>query len=357
MLQIIPQDVVLERLDQLPFELKERLLSPEFGSLVREICSLHHLDDRKADFVLVLAGDVLFGFSYLQDFPRALVQELSLDQRLALILTQEIHEKFFAPVEEEIKKHYKPYVEPLVSPSLKELGEAGRKLPIALESAQRGEQLSPVQKEEGEQQKNRIVINPALLRMQRDEETRYRKQETNTDNDLGASKPFVLFEQRGAEALRQAQGIKKKGFSMPFGFFKGSASTSAGVSKSGEPVRAEVKSVGEAPAPQKPRVVHYSGERTQVTPFAKEENIFRVLDTKNVTMTDDHDDDNNTRTMTNDNDNGIDGKRMDVKPVVEKPGADGEVRVRTNPFSFPGSQRNTKPDGKPKVEGNVVNLR
>ncbi|MDP2704593.1 MAG: hypothetical protein Q8P01_05305 [bacterium] len=365
-LKSVPLPLLSRQFLSLPYSLKEVMFSYQTAERLYRIASTNNLSEEKCSLLAHVVGKILLGFWHIEELKQQIEKVLTIDARVADALATATNEKILSSFVEQIQEMYTP----LSDVSLDKTASVS--IPVVSTEDENQKRVGS-QEKDGGQQKNRIVINPALLRMQKDSGLKTQDSGLGT-KDLGddemqqaQDKPFVLFEQKGAEALpRQlaGQGIKRKGFSMPFGFFKGSASTPAGISKSGESVRAEVRSAGETPAPQKPRVVHYSGERTQVTPFAQEEELFAVQDSGQRTEDKGQRTENKEVISAN---NGLDANKRISKstpqPIqkislqVEAPAKSGEVQIRKNPFSFPGSQQNVKPDGKPKVEGNVVNLK
>tara|TARA_Y100000310_G_scaffold289888_1_gene316621 strand:+ start:679 stop:2001 length:1323 start_codon:yes stop_codon:yes gene_type:complete len=437
----IPKTLIHERIDSLPISLKEPLFSVGTGGVVHEISEEQHFSSHHIDVLMILVGRVLYGFLHPSDFEKELERELGIDTKIVHVISEEIKKKIFAPINAEIIKNYRPLTPEEISSAKKKEKEV-KKTPVPIKAEKKKTAAAP----KDTVKKKKIAINPVLLGLQKGGAPQPAKKTTDTKTPVPAGatasklpaekqagtpsqasgeakddKPFVLFDQKPKE---EAPKKKRKGFSLPFGFFgkKDDSAPEPALAKASasKPVKAEVQSAGSAPSAPPPakgkqssglgilgkikerpeRVVHYSGERTQVTPFAQEEDIFQVKDSKAPATANNSGNtapkptspkasvpvaspktSEQTSLAQSSKDKPVpdvknpfeesfslakkqDGQKSSTdtpskatRPSIEKPAAEGEVQIKKSSFSFPSGSKNAKKDGKPKVDGNVVHLK
>ncbi len=209
-----------------------------------------------------------------------------------------------------------------------------------------------------------IKINRTLLGLQDKPLRNYESSESaNTSQPQAEDKPFVLFgeEPRAAAPARPAG----KGFSVPFGFFNKNRSETTNHPN----LQTQQRPDGILGAIKKPagKAVDYSAERAAITPFAKEEDVFRIKDQgpriKDQGLKIKENDETKTPLEKMFQEQETKNKKQETssnggaapKPNVEAPPADGSVPIKTSPFSFP-KKSNDAGNGKPKIEGNMVHL-
>ena len=225
-----------------------------------------------------------------------------------------------------------------------------------------------------------IKINKTLLGLQRtspNNESVMNKRIHEPSPTQDGEKPFMLF----GEETKAAQSARPtgKGFSVPFGFFNKNRSAlrqAQGINESnlqtreGNGILGAIKrpsfAQGFGGARSETKEMDYSAERAATTPFAKEEEVFRIKDSKEISnskfLISNDDDDKKTTAiekMFQEPVKPANGKKdapaATPKPILETPPAEGSVSIKTNPFLFPKKSDNPV-NGKPKVEGNTIHL-
>lgn len=91
-----------ERLKELPKKIRDVLWAEETGNTLEEIAQKHHVEDLA--YLSRLTGWVLAGFLPIQKFRSALQEGLQIPEDQARQIAQEIRERIFAQVSEELRK-------------------------------------------------------------------------------------------------------------------------------------------------------------------------------------------------------------------------------------------------------------
>ncbi|OGG41266.1 hypothetical protein A3A21_03880 [Candidatus Jorgensenbacteria bacterium RIFCSPLOWO2_01_FULL_45_25b] len=416
-MQQVPLEYYSERIDSLPKILKERFFAFETGDTVWSICEGKKLSEEQTKLFAVLSGDVILGFLHPHDFEKEARAVTNIDDAIAHAISEEINLKIFEPVSQDIIRNYKPYVPGVSAPSpIKNPSplpvfsdalpkkEEGVAINTTLLGLQKKPQVSGMTREEAWDKhffRKEADANPPNYKLS---ESTNDYQSANT-KEVYSEKPFVLYhEETSADT---ASKRPSRGFSLPFGFFgkpssptppvSGSvpqAKVSGGVD-SASPVRNLASNGASSPradslrqpadSPQTsstasilgkinpvrnivsgggkkevPRIVHYSGLRTQVTPFQKEEELFTIKrsETTNTSEWIRQAHHRPTKT-TNEQLKPANLKEKLVSPTHEITQEEhGEVKITKNPFSFP----KPPPSGEQKdldrviIDGNTVHL-
>lgn len=107
MLQITTEQAS-QRYSTLPPILQDAIFSNANADTVRFIASEQQLDDKQMYNLSIIAGDVIFGFLDINDTVKELKVSLDIDDSKARVIAEELNQRIFAALKEEIEKNYQP---------------------------------------------------------------------------------------------------------------------------------------------------------------------------------------------------------------------------------------------------------
>jgi len=266
MLQI-PKNKVLERWGTLPENLREALVSPVNGEFIWQIGIKNHLIEDKIAIISILAGDVLFGFSQIEDLSSQIQKNLNLDPRTAQEINNEINKRIFTPLLQEINKVY----DPIIGPPEVEV-EIGVKPGTGITETPKDTKLESIIPTETEPEffapkPVEITELPATKPVQ---PPKTENKPIVPQTPISTEKPFVIHREAEAKTFTE----KKKTIMPIMGWFKKESSKAPE-----SPVKVELETFGQKieekkePAvakteTQKQRMVHYRDVEIP-TPFGK----------------------------------------------------------------------------------------
>ncbi len=102
----LPKQQVFERYDALPDHLREILVSDAATNTLWLIGENHHLSEERIRTVAGVVGYIFLGFVHVEDLAREIAGEASIDRRLADDIAKEIQLKILSPVIPEIQQLY-----------------------------------------------------------------------------------------------------------------------------------------------------------------------------------------------------------------------------------------------------------
>ena len=229
----------ISRYDSLTQILRNQFFSYENSETLYRIGRNNHLTDEKISLLARLVGRVLLGFLHIEDFKKEIVSTLFIDPRTADILFQEIQEKIFLYLRNEIKTAYEP------------LDETTTKIRIGAEKAISLEDIS----DSGEKPIPVEITSESV--------------QTETE-PTPSSAPLILHTE---EFLTEEERPVNRGFLGMLGFFK---SRRQNETKTPE-IRAQIETFGDKKKEKtEKRVVHYSEFRTQLTPFDQDNKFIKT---------------------------------------------------------------------------------
>ncbi len=128
----ITHQQILNRYDTIPERLKEAGFSPFNTKIIQQIGEEQHFTDDKVSEISKLVGYILFGFIHPEDLAKEIKIELDIAPEIANAVAQEVDQKIFASIREELEKVYQPPTEEKVldlrkksgSPESEETGKA-----------------------------------------------------------------------------------------------------------------------------------------------------------------------------------------------------------------------------------------
>jgi hypothetical protein len=260
---IRPQKEEIEkRYDLLPKNIKEVLLSDEWGDVVWQVCETNHLKEEQIKSVSMFLGYIILGFLHPEDFEKEVNNETGVDTRIVKAISEEITKEVLLPIALDLQTLYGFYIRgfptqygaPITQPQSAKQEEGQKEEPAQ-------EALAPLASTlETERPQEKLVFN---------EPARQVKVEQTTP----PTSPYVLHE--------EAPGIKSVSETIDSGelvrpYFYDPTQTT--VPKTEKPVIARLEIGQEGWGPKKEikntkttepeaRVVHYSGPLTPLDPF------------------------------------------------------------------------------------------
>lgn len=236
---IITEEILGERLNSLPVNLRQILESPDTAKTIERLSREHYLDKERVITLEQLAGLVLMGFISRPELVIEIEENLRLNPKHAGALAKDIASNIFEPVKDDLDATYEPIGEPRreTSDFIREIKERETKPPEKLISL---EDIGGKVGVEGQEQ----VTAP-----QAEKET----------------KPLILHEEK--PIAEEAKRPLIRGFSLPFKFFRSE--------KRGKETKPPAKAKIEVPEEAK-RVVHYSELNTPLPQFGKQEEIINL---------------------------------------------------------------------------------
>lgn len=105
-MQTVTNEQIYSRWEQIPEILREAFVSIDNGALIWKACEDAGLPEEVIDNVLVVVGNVIFGFTHINDLARELQSIPSIDQKAVDPIIFQIDRKIFAPIKGEILKLY-----------------------------------------------------------------------------------------------------------------------------------------------------------------------------------------------------------------------------------------------------------
>lgn len=296
----ITEDIILERYESLPDEIQEILNSEEERRIAQAIGKTQYLDQKKMETFELLVGFTLLGFIHPRELAHEISEELFLNFDHSRSLVDELEKRLFASVQKQLEQVYTPLP-----------AETEEEIPLRSMSGSTVS-LNVFPKSNEDLSIRSVPVQPQKSR-----------------SDSAEIKPFILHEEK--EIVERMPSSGKKGFSLPFQFFR-SSMTSAQNEKN--PTRVEIE------LPSTKRVVHYSENSTPLPPMSS------------ISIT---------------------SKTPASFPPITNPKVD--PNLKPSPRSLPGFPRptqnvpvdlsgldpkNTKPGQEkptPKIQGNMVDLR
>lgn len=224
---------MLERYDSLPESVQGVLNSEEDGRIIRTIGKTQYLNEEKLQIFEQLVGLALLGFIHTRELAHFVSEELFLNFDHSRALVDELEKKIFFPIQKQLEQGYSP---------LKE--ESAQKTASAVPQSQKinGPKVS-------------LDFFPGKSGAMTPRAVSVTQQSTSAGEK--EIKPFIIHEEKSAVETTSKED--RKGFSLPFRFFKSNMPQSSGERA---PARVEVE------IPKTQRVVHYDETKTPVTPIA-----------------------------------------------------------------------------------------
>lgn len=252
---IFTDNLIQERLENVPGNLREILESGSAVRAVRQIARIHYLDEQRTLILEQLIALTMLGFISLDELSLEISERLRLNYDHSSALAKELKVRIFRPIKDDLETIYSPIeMELQETPSRFATGHAR-------DTGQEEESLGEI----------KIIED-------KDHEPETRDQKPGTRNDA----PLILHEE--IPLTEEKKLIKPKGFALPFGFFKNKT-----VAGTGEGVKVKVETSNEIGVKDEElrvkseetknagfvkdgkRVVHYSELRTALTPFDGED--------------------------------------------------------------------------------------
>jgi hypothetical protein len=227
----IPRSAALNRWDMLPIPLREVLFSPAYAEMVSTIAAAHHLTEEKTRPILKLVGYVVMGFLHPTELGKAIQEELELNRETAEALANELDLKIFSRFRNELTSVFHPFVRGETETEAPEAAPSG-----AAETA--------------------LKFHPPAL-----------KEEERPAAKKGEG-PLILHEEKPAETQR---GFK--GFSMPLSFLRSKAAAPEAPKAS---AKVEMPPIVTPAKRDEPRTVHYSENRTPLSPFGSKDEFINL---------------------------------------------------------------------------------
>lgn len=106
-MQTITNEQIYDRWEQVPEALKEAFFSTDNGELIWKACEDAGLSEDVIDNVLVVVGNVLLGFTHINDFINELKSIPGMDQQAVDPIIFQIDKRVFEPVKGDILKLYR----------------------------------------------------------------------------------------------------------------------------------------------------------------------------------------------------------------------------------------------------------
>lgn len=227
----ITEDMILERYESLPDSIQEILNSEEERRIVQAIGKTQYLDQPKMASFEILTGYTLLGFIHPRELAHVISEEVFLNFDHSRALVDELEKRLFLPVQKQLEQVYSPL--PM---------ETGAVSPRSVSSVPRPAPTGPTVS---------LNVFPKSMEPAPSRSVPVFSQKSSSDNT--EIKPFILHEEK--EVVEHAPASGKKGFSLPFQFFRSTVA----------PSQAEkAPSRGEVELPGINRVVHYSETSTQI---------------------------------------------------------------------------------------------
>lgn len=370
-----------DRLSLLPKMLKNGLISYRTAEEIYRIGQSFHISDEKISDLAKIVGLTILGVVRTDELDQEIHKALAVDARTSQEIANLLEEEIFSDITEEVEEGRLTYV-----PGRLE-DDTEVELPVDFLPID-AEVLIKTSSAPTEEHRGGLFNFPTKARTKDDAEER--------DGDLAQkipiisspvvgqiksfdkseSKPFVLYEDK---AISQQVGTTRKssvGFSVPFGFFNKGGSETTPIKA--QRVRATIGAgfasgnktegsgiLGKILKKEAKKTVHYSGARTEVTPFKKDANIFESKsETARINKTEPTEVDEpveknfiaktaklrlEVEPTTNHNED------VAVKQVSAPMMPLNSEAVKKNPFGFPPSIE--KPNGAPKIDGNTIHLK
>lgn len=105
-MQTITNEQIYDRWEQVPEALKEAFFSTDNGEIVWKVCEDAGLSEEVIDNILVVVGNVLFGFTHINDFAKELQSIPGMDQKAVDPIIFQIDNRIFGPIKGEILRLY-----------------------------------------------------------------------------------------------------------------------------------------------------------------------------------------------------------------------------------------------------------
>lgn len=93
--------------EKLPQELKDAIFSGETADHISDICKRYNVNEKTIPEVAKQVGNVLLGILPLEEFQKALEEELKIEKETAEKMTHEINRFIFYPVKPALEQFYK----------------------------------------------------------------------------------------------------------------------------------------------------------------------------------------------------------------------------------------------------------
>ncbi len=107
----MPQEYTKEEFwklyEKLPQELQEAIFSGETAEHISNICGRYNVNEKTISEVAKQVGNVLLGILPLEEFQKALVEELKIEEDTAEKMAHEINRFIFYPVKPALEQFYK----------------------------------------------------------------------------------------------------------------------------------------------------------------------------------------------------------------------------------------------------------
>ena len=106
-MQTVTNEQIYERWEYVPETLRKAFFSPENGEVIVKACEDAGLSEEVSDAVLIVAGNVLFGFTHINDLAKELQSIPGMDQKAIDPIIFQMEKRIFAPIKVDILGLYK----------------------------------------------------------------------------------------------------------------------------------------------------------------------------------------------------------------------------------------------------------
>ncbi len=104
----IPQEIVLERWDTLPNNLKDELVSEPNSNFLWKTCEAEHIPDERIYDAARIVSYVLLGFLHPGDLGEELAEALTINRQVADSIARAVNDRILNPLKDELDEIYEP---------------------------------------------------------------------------------------------------------------------------------------------------------------------------------------------------------------------------------------------------------
>lgn len=104
----LSEEQIFERYSSLPIDLISALNSGDVSEDIQQIGNTRNLSPEKIEDIGFIVGSIILGFIHPNDLSREIQSELGLTAPIAESIAQEIDQKIFVPIRQDLEKNYQP---------------------------------------------------------------------------------------------------------------------------------------------------------------------------------------------------------------------------------------------------------
>ena len=104
----LSQEQIDERYENLPKTIKETFWAASTAQRIWRLGQFYHLSDEKISLLSQIVGQVLIGFILPEDVASEIQETIGIDTRIAQAINNEVRQRIFSPLHEELSKIYNP---------------------------------------------------------------------------------------------------------------------------------------------------------------------------------------------------------------------------------------------------------